>query len=140
MNFPVLESFENCIQPLTDSGFTGIDFLTAADKTNDNRPILVAINAGDQEFWFGLIEAGAVLFPRHKIRRLFQRPSALRLIKQDDMLWWCAFIRQAIISKVMDVLDKGRNLLACIPFSDGNSINRGALNSVSCQGFPQNGH
>ena len=123
MHFPVLESFENCVQPLTDSGFTCVDFLPTTDEAYDNGPISVTINAGNQEFRFGLIEAGSVFFSRHEVCCLLQRPSTLRFIEENNVFRWCARICEAVIAEVMYVLDECGDLLTRFSLSYRDAFN-----------------
>ena len=50
------------IEPLADARFPGVDLLPAAHEADDDRPVGVAVHAGDQEFRLRLLESGALLF------------------------------------------------------------------------------
>lgn len=135
MNLPALEPIKDCIQPFADSRFTSVYLLSATDQANDNRPITMAISAGNQELRFRLSEAGPVLLSRHEVGCLFQCPCTLGLIKQDHMLWRCSFICKAVITEVMHVLNKGGDLLACFTLPHRHALNRSARDCISCQGL-----
>jgi hypothetical protein len=77
-------------QPLADSRLTGIDLLSAAHETNDHRPVLVPVEAGDQELWLGLLEVRATLLLPHEVNRLLQVPGPLGFIEDGHVLDWRA--------------------------------------------------
>src|SRR5438477_5908381 len=66
---PFRKGSVQCRQPLADSRLTRIDLLSAAHKTYDCRPVLVPVEAGDQEFGLGLMKVGATLFASHEVDR-----------------------------------------------------------------------
>src|ERR1035438_1434195 len=73
----------NCLKPSVNSRFADVDFLSATDQANDNRPIFVAIHAGNQKLRFGLIKTFSLFLSLHEVGSLLQIPSALCLIKND---------------------------------------------------------
>src|SRR6185295_15552946 len=93
--------------PLADSRLTGIDLLSAAHETNDHRPVLMPIEAGDEEFWFGLVEVRAPLLALHEIDRLLEVPGPLGFIENSHVFdWWLLRIDKAFVAEVMDILDE----------------------------------
>src|SRR5215216_7836150 len=95
------------IQPFADSRLTPVDFLTTTDQTNNNSPVRMTIQAGNQKLGLGLIEVRASLLSLHKRRGLFQCPGSLRFVEDRDMLQRRSFgLYQTIVSKMMDVLDE----------------------------------
>ena len=89
MDGPMREGCVDCIQPLLDSPFSGVDFLSAADQADDHSPVLMAVQAGDEVFRFRLAESGPVFLLLHEPGGLGQVPCTLSLIKQGHVLdWW----------------------------------------------------
>src|SRR5262245_13809097 len=85
MNVPLWERSDQGIDPLTNSRLTGVNFLTAADEADDDRPIPMAVETGDQEFGFRLVEIGPLLFAVHEVGGLFSVPCSLGLVEKGDM-------------------------------------------------------
>src|SRR5262249_27978281 len=102
----------HCVDPCVDSGFARINFLAAADKTDDDSPVFMAIHAGNQKLWFRLREAGSFLFALHEIRGLPQSPGTLRLIKNGNMFSRRSGVNQDFITEMMYVLDERLNALS----------------------------
>ena len=61
MDVPFWKSTQEGADPLADACFAGIDFLPATNEADDNSPIIMPVQAGNQEFRFGLGEARAVV-------------------------------------------------------------------------------
>ena len=85
---PMQEGCVHRFQPSINSCFADVDFLSATDQTNDNRPIFVAIHAGNQKLWFGLVEAFSLFLSLHEAGGLLQIPCALCFIKNDHVFDW----------------------------------------------------
>ena len=84
---------EGCVdrfKPSINSRFADVYFLSAADQTNDNSPIYVAIHAGNQKLWLGFGESCYSLFPLHEIGSLSHIPCTLGLVKNYHMFDWRA--------------------------------------------------
>ena len=62
IHVPMRKSYVHRFQPSVNSSFANVYLLSAADQTNDNRPIFVAIHAGNQKLRLGLVEAFPFFF------------------------------------------------------------------------------
>ena len=112
MHVPMWESRIHSVKPRIDSGFAYMDFLSTADKANNNGPVGVAIHARNQELWLGVREPWAILSSLHKTRGLSQIPSALGFVKDHNMFVRSAGVDQCLVAKVMNVLDESFYALA----------------------------
>src|SRR6185436_2689262 len=104
---PVRKRAMKRIKPFADPCLTGIDLLASADEADNDRPIAVSAEARDEELRLGDIEVWATLLAPHEVDGLSQIPCALRLIEDRDVLdRWSLHVDEALIAKVMDVLDE----------------------------------
>ena len=127
------------VKPSIDTSFTGVDFLSAANETDDHGPVFVAIHARNQEFWFrhAQTQRGSS-FGCIKLAVCSQIPCALRLVKNDDMLGRWIRICQCFISKMMYVLDERLNAFTNLPLPDLFALGLLAFDLVTCKRLPQN--
>src|SRR5271157_3975317 len=123
-----IHGFNPCINPC----FPCVDFLSAADKTNDDRPIRMAIHTRDQKLWLGLGEPGAMLFSPHKVRGLLQIPGALRLIKNCNMLCRGPCVNQQVVAKMMNVLHERFYTFSDLPLAYSIAATFLACNFIAC--------
>src|SRR5690606_10930324 len=97
--------------PFADTRFARINLLAAADKADNNGPILMPIEAADEELRLRLIEVWSLLSLKHELTRLVEIPCSLCFIKQRDMFNRCtARIDQTFIAKVVNILDERLHL------------------------------
>jgi hypothetical protein len=87
----------------------------------------MTIHAGNQELRFRHGKARPILLPLHEGRGLLQIPSALRLIKDGDVVRRWSLITHILISKVVYVLDErlhatGRLALPNVPSCSAFSL------------------
>src|SRR5690606_7859088 len=92
--------------PGGDPSLARVNLLPAADQADDDGPIRMAIHHRNQELRLGLIEVGDALPPPHEVGGLGSVPGALRFVKDHDMIDWGFRSPQAVIAKVMDVLNE----------------------------------
>src|SRR5438874_2530169 len=64
-HLPLRKSPIYCIKPRVNARFARVDFLSAADQTDDNSPILVPIHIRDQELRFRICKTGTSLLAQH---------------------------------------------------------------------------
>ena len=107
------EGHGNCLLGLSGDNFDGL----ATERTNDDCPILMAIHTRNQEFRLGIREARKLLSPAHKVCCFMMIPGALRLIKDRDVFRRRTGVKQRLIAKVMDVLDKRLYFVGYLPFA-----------------------
>src|SRR4051812_30793810 len=98
------------IDPLRNAGLSAVNLLASAHQANDDSPILVAVQTGDQKLRLRLPEIRHLFSLTHEVSSLFYSPRALRLIKERHMLVWWTRIDQAIVTKVVDVLNEHLHL------------------------------
>src|SRR5258707_428349 len=126
------------INPLANASLTDVYFLTAANKTNDNSPIRMSIDAGDQKLGFRLFEVGCALFAQHETRSLLQVPCSLGFVKQRHMFHRWTFINYAVVTKVVNVLNERFDFAHRLPFSRPLSSLSIAAHTVAREGLTQN--
>src|SRR5918996_710346 len=122
MHVPIREPRIYSFKPSIDSGFTRVDFLSAADKANNDSPFPMAIHKRNEELRLRIGESGAILFSAHEVRGLSQIPRALGLIEDHNMLRRSARIDQCIVAKVMNVLDESFDALTNFSFSYSKTL------------------
>src|ERR1017187_5744436 len=66
VNVPIWERTIYRLNPFSDACLASIYFLTTPNKTNDNRPVLMAIKTGNQEFRLGKIKVRSVFLTKHE--------------------------------------------------------------------------
>jgi hypothetical protein len=86
MDLPVRERLLRGAHPLADSRFTRIDLLATTNEADNNSPIVMAIQAGDQESWLGLVKAWMVFLALHECSRLSKIPGTLRFVKDRNVV------------------------------------------------------
>src|SRR5207253_914047 len=125
------------VNPGINPSFAKVNFLSTADKTDDDRPIRMAIHARNQKFWLRLAEPGAFLFSLHKVRGFLEIPSTLRLVENRDVLHRRAGVVQEIVAKMMDVLDERFDALRDFPLAHFNAALAPTYNFVARECFVQ---
>ena len=84
-------------------------------------------------------KARDALFATHEIRRLPQIPSALSLIENHDVFDWRPRIDQRVITKVVNILDKGFDALTNFAFAHLLTVSLSPRDFVARQRFAKDG-
>jgi hypothetical protein len=137
VHVPVGELGVQCLEPGVDSGLAAVDFLSAADQTDDHRPIQVAVHVRDEELGLGLVKPGALLLALHETSSLPHVPGALGFIKDGDVLVWRFRVQQRLVAKMVHVLNQSFDPLADPAFLDLFAGGFAAGNFVACERFAQ---
>ena len=78
----------------------------------------MTIKVGDQKLWLGLIEIGTLLLPCHEATGHSFVPSSLSFIKDHNPIAGRGPIAQAVVTKVVHVLNERFHLLTNFTFAD----------------------
>src|SRR5438105_1412971 len=94
------------VHPRLDAGFACIDLLPATHKANNDCPILMSVEVGNEKLRLRLIETRSLLLPLHEVGSLLEIPGALRFVEDDDVLKGRPGFDEAVVAKVMYVLNE----------------------------------
>jgi hypothetical protein len=114
-----------------------MDFLPVTDEANDPRPIGMAIEAGEEERRLGSI--GRPSAPLHEARGLLAVPGPLGLVENDDVVGGGSRIPQALVAKMMDVLNEHPCPTAGVRLRRAPAGATCALDPVPGKGFLEHG-
>src|SRR5229473_102216 len=134
------ESRIHSANPRVDSSLAHVDFLPAADQTDNDSPIFMPIHARNEKLWLGLGKPGYSFLTPHKVRGLLQIPGPLRLVENGDMLNRRPGVLQKVITEMMDVLDEGFNTLGGLAFPHSNSAILLTRHLIARECFAQDGY
>src|SRR5262249_45920562 len=126
---------------LADASFSGVNFLSSTYQTDDNGPVGVPVEAGDEELRFGLCKVSLFPFATHEAGGLVSVPRTLRLVEQRHMLdGGPGLIDQAFVAEVMDVLDEHLHVTHGLALFYLASLVLFAVDFVARQCLTQNGN
>src|SRR6185503_7629547 len=94
------------LQPFANSRFARVDLLATANEANDDRPVCMSVEIGDQEFRFRRVEVGDFFPAFHEVSCLIAVPCTLCFVEDHDMVVGWVRSPDAFIPEMVHVLNE----------------------------------